>query len=280
MLQLTSYDRMRRYICNSAGEALTDTKAQKQAIVNWITAASKQIETYLNRNMAYTAYIEYFDTPKETFQEFFVGAPPVSSLTDVYLDPDGEWDGDESEVTDCFVGSNGDSVVLPIEPAALGKRTHRVRYVGGMALYGTRSVFTISGSSGTWTVGSFVYGGTSEAVGILKAATATSLTVEILYGIFQAGEALTEYSDEDLTTVGDASATLSAVAYPSLAEQYPDIVRAAEIQVRHYWKHKDDFEASSAQRDGTNQRYGSERRPILLSEAMNLLAPYRRQTVV
>jgi hypothetical protein len=277
MLKLTSYDRMRRYITALSGQTLTDTKTQKQMIVNWIYAASKQIEGFLQRHLAIDSYIEYFDTKTEKDVKFNVKAYPIIILTDVYIDGSGLWDGGESEVTDCFAGCDNASIVIPSSPAVLGYKTMRIRYTGGMAYYGTKSVFTISDSSGTWTSGSFVYGAASEAVGKIISLSGTSLTIEILYGIFEAGETLTEYSDEDLTTVGDASAILSSIYRQSLVEQYPDIVRACEIQTRHYWKHKDDFEVSSTQKDGTNQRFNSGKKYGLLDEAINMLMPYQNK---
>ncbi len=275
MLQLTSYNRMLRYIGSAA--ALTDTKTEKQTIVNWILSASKQVETFLGRWLAIAAYTEYFDTPNEKTVQFFVKGYPVTTLTSVYISGDSLWDGSESEVDDCFIGRNSNCVTLPTPPSVLGLKTHRVIYTGGLAYSGVRSVFTLVDMAGTWTVGKYAYGGTSEAVGIIKAASATSLTVEVLYGIFEAAETLTEYEDEDLATiVAGASATLSAISQQSLVENYPDIVRACEIQARHYWKHKDDFEATSTNKDGTNQRrIGYEEKSVLIPEAMSLLMPYR-----
>jgi hypothetical protein len=143
-----------------------------------------------------------------------------------------------------------------------------------------RTLLTVSGITGSWTVGKFITGTTSEAVGIVKAATATTITVEILYGIFEAGEALAQYDLEDLSGSSTATATLSAITQQALAETYPDIVRACEIQVRHYWKHKDDFELSSTSKDGTNQRQLSQQdRNPLTAEVMALLTPYRRLSV-
>ena len=274
MLQLTSYNRMLRYLSAVAGSPLTDSKAQKQMITGWILAASKQIENHLGRSLLIGSYTEYFNTITEKDIQFYVKAYPITTLTDVYIDGEGKWTGSESEVADCIINKDSNGVVLPSAPAILGLKSHRVRYVGGLASYGVKSVFTLSSSTGTWTANQFVYGSTSEAVGIIKSLSGTSLTVENLYGIFEAGETLTEYTDEDLTTIGDASATLSTISSQSLVEQYPDIVRAAEIQVRYYWKHKDDFEVTSTQKDATNQRVTFDKKSALTKEVMDLLENY------
>jgi len=274
MLQLTSYNRMLRYLSAVAGSPLTDSKAQKQMIVNWILTSSKQIEKYLKRELSIGNYIEYFNIQSEKDIQFYVKSYPIITLTDVYEDSTGKWDTSESEITDCIINKDSNGFILPVNPSILGLKTLRIRYTGGMAYYGVLSVFELSTIVGTLSVGSFVVGGTSEAVGIIKAISGTSLTVEILYGIFEALETLTEYSDEELTTIGDASAILSSITKQSLVEQYPDIVRACEIQVRYYWKHKDDFEISSTQKDGTNQRYSDNKRSPLTYETRNLLTDY------
>jgi len=249
---------------------------QKQMIVNWIVSASKQIETFLGRWLKLDTYTEYFDTPTEKDSFFFVRGYPVTTLTSVYLDGDGIFDGGESEITDCIVGKNDDCVILPIQPDVRGFKTIRTIYTGGLANNGVRSTFAIDNVAGTWNVGSFVAGGTSEAAGVVKAVTASSMIIEVLYGVFEDGETLTEYTDENLTT-SDATADIASVTYRALVETYPDIVRAAEIQVRHYWKHKDDFELSSTSKDATNQRsFSSQDKAPLTPEVMALLSPYRR----
>jgi len=279
MIQLTSYNRMLRYLSAVAGSPLTDSKAQKQMIVNWILTASKQIEKYLKRELLIANYTEYFDVQSEKDVQFYVKSFPVITLTDVYQDSTGEWDTSESEIEDCIINKDLNGIVLPVATSIFGFKTLRIRYNGGMSYYGVLSIFELSTIVGTWTVGTFVVGGTSEAVGIVKAFSGTSLTVEILYGIFESLETLTEYSDEDLTTIGDASAILASITKQSLVEQYPDIVRACEIQVRYYWKHKDDFEISSTQKDGTNQRYSDNKRSPLTDETRNLLTCYVNNTI-
>jgi hypothetical protein len=152
----------------------------------------------------------------------------------------------------------------------------RAIYAGGLAYHGTQSLFTCV-ITGTWNVGNFCKGSTSEAVGIVKAVTATTLTIENLYGIFEAGETLTEYTTEALTT-SDATATLTTITRQSLAESYPDIIRAAEMQVRYMFKHKDDYELTSTSKDAKNQRRETviSRDSGLVKEATFILLPYRK----
>jgi hypothetical protein len=279
MLPLTSYERMRRYLSAVAGSPLIDNYGQKNLLVNWINTVSKQIEKHLRRELLITNYIEYFDTLSERDVIFSVKAYPIIILTDVYRDSTGLWDSsNEYEIDDCYIGKNSDSVITPLPPEILGIKSTRIRYIGGMAYYGVKSLFTCT-ITGSWTINNFVYGNTSEAVGIIKNITATTLTIEILYGIFIVNETLIEYSDEGLTTATTNIATLDTITQQSLVEQYPDIVRACEIQVRHYWKHKDDFELISTQRDATNQKSTYNQTQVLTDEAIHLLEPYRKYSI-
>ena len=110
MIQLTSYERMRRYLAAVAGTPLTDSKAQKQMITNWISSVSKQIEKYLGRELLIDDYIEYFNTKTEKDIQFFVKAYPIITLTDVYIDGDGLWDGGESEIDDVYINKNNNLI--------------------------------------------------------------------------------------------------------------------------------------------------------------------------
>lgn len=278
-MMLTSYDRMLRYL-GAGGTSLTDNRFNQQIITNWIQSASKQIEQYCHREFLIDSCTEYFDTLKPNYVKFRVKRYPIVTLTDVYIDSTGDFSGSEDEIDDCITNKHSSSVILPYSPPVLGYKTLRIRYDGGLAYHATRSLYTVV-ITGSWTIGNFVLGGTSGAVGILKYQTATTFTIEVLYGVFEADETLTEYSDEDISSATGNSATISSVDRQSLFELYPDIVRAVEIQVRYYWKHKDDFELSGTNKDGTNIR-NTNRHSImttfnpLTDECMSMLDNYRR----
>lgn len=280
---LTSYDRMIRYL-GTASNALTDNRGNKQMIMNWIQSVSKQIENYLNRTILISSYTEYFDVTKARQVEFFPSAYPITTLTSVYIDSESLFTGGESEIENCVIGMNNDSIVLPYVCPILGLKVMRIIYTGGLAYHGTQSLFTCT-ITGSPTNNKFYLGSASGAVGILKANTSTTLTIETLYGVFEAGETLTEYDDEDITTPSGVSATLDTITRQSLFELYPDLVRAIEIQVRYNWKHKDDFELTGTNKDGTNLRNTTRislslNRQPLTDECMNLLNSYRRLTIV
>ena len=112
------------------------------------------------------------------------------------------------------------------------------------------------------------------------ALTSGVMTVENYYGIFEAGETLTEYTGEGATGATGSTATLDSIATQSLAEAHPAIVSACEVQVRYYYKHTTDFENSGTDQNGnTIRRSNRVMNTTLLplqEETMALLANYRR----
>jgi hypothetical protein len=281
-MMLSSYDRLLRYCVGQGATVLTNNDINKRDLMMWLPSVSAQIEKFLNRSLHIESRTEYFDVDYER-KEYYPKANPITTLTSVYSDAGGEWDGSEAEISDCYIGRDGNSVVLPNAEPFIAKKGLRIIYTGGLATTATRSVYAISGSAGTWTAGQYVFGGTSYAVGKVVSATATVLTADVLYGVFEAGEALTEYTTEAGATAGDATATLASVTTAALCESYPDIVTACEIQVRHMWANKTRLDVSSVSKDGGVQRIGAQWQssvmgppPPIVNDAYNLLMPYRR----
>jgi hypothetical protein len=279
---LTSFDRVLRYLssANVGATSLTDTQNNRRDILGWIQAASKLAETYCNRSFATEARAEYFDVNAGQ-REFHVKAPPITTLTSAYLDSTGKYDGSETELTDAFISARSYSVITD-DIQTLGvqaKKGVRIIYTGGLAVHGVQSIFTLTGITGTWTVGKYAMGGTSLACGIVRAFATPALTVEVLYGEFATAETLTEYDSETAQGSSDGSGVLSAKTQTALCEAYPDIVRAVEIQVAHYYRYRSSFELSGTNRDGTSLRRQSAPTYMLEPEAESLLQPYRRWTV-
>lgn len=282
MLLLSSYERLRRYISDEDGTALTDSTGLKRELNNWIASVSWEVENYLNRNLQISSRTEYFDVDFAQ-KEFWPKAIPISSITSVTEDFTGEWDGTgENTLSNYFIGSENDSVVLDgiLPNTRLMQKALRIVYTGGLAYHGTRSTFTVTGASGTWGSSSFVGGVTSGALGLYVDSSSTSITIDTLYGIFQDGEQVFE-TDEDISTVGDAQATISALTQQCLTETYPDIVRAAEMEIRYRYKHKHDFETVGNARDATNlRRAGTQKNLPFQQEVISILEPYRRGLTV
>lgn len=276
MLLLTSYERMRRYASGDWATALTDTIYLRRELEGFISSVSSSVERFLNRSLAITTYTEYFDSRYGQL-EYYLRARPVTSITSVYEDSSGEWDGTgESEVTDVYIGEGSSSFVMPTSLGYIARRALRCIYVGGLAYHGTRNLLAISSVTGTFTVGNYVRGGTSLALGIVRASTATTLTLEVLSGIFEA-EALTEYTNELCTAASGTTAICASVTRAALCESYPDITRAAEIQIEYLFKNKMHLGVESVTRDGNTQfrRAGYAPRSEFLPEARAMLVPYR-----
>jgi len=294
-IQLSSYERARRYLAPEGETALTDSMRRRGEIDNWIHAVSRKIERYLGRELMIETHTEYFDVGYQQ-ATYWPKAYPVTTLTSVYTDSSGEWAGDESQESDPYIGVDGKTINLQSAPPFSGPRNLRAIYVGGMAYSGTRSTFACTmDDTGTFTAGKFLVGGTSSALGIVRTVTADgggagvdTVVVETLYGVFTAAEALTEYTYADDvadatagTSATGATGTLTTVTYQSLAEsEYGDIVRAAEIEIRHMYKHKLDFEMEGFTREGVNLRRRDKQPAIpFTEEAYALLMPYKMVVV-
>lgn len=275
---LTSYERMRRYLSGQDADNFEDSYKHRRDLLPIIQAVSKQIEFFCGREFYIESRTEYFDC-NGSEKEFFVQAPPVTTVTSVYEDPTGLYDGSESELTDPGISADSRSVIVD-NLTALGFKAIkgvRIIYTGGLGYHAAQSVFTVTGSSGTWTAGQYVYGSTSGATGIVKSYDSENarLTVEVLYGEFEADETLTEYTTEALATAGDATATLSSKYRTALCEAYPDLVRAVEIQCSYMYRLRNSFEQSGVTRNGDTIR-SDNRSGKIQPEAIDLLVPYMR----
>jgi len=276
-LQLTSYERMRRYAAAIGQDAYTNDPVTERMFGVWIGAVSGKIEAFCNRRFLSESRTEYFDVTYNR-DEYWIKSPPVTTLTSVYEDSSGQWDGGESEISDCIYGSNGMSVVLPSRLPWTARKGLRIIYTGGLAANGVRSVYATTGASGDFTVGYYVRGGTSGALGIVRAWATPALTVEVINGVFEATETLTAYAtayDTASAPTAGVTATLASKTTTALCEAYPEITTAAELEVRYMWKHSLDFETTGTNADQTTiRRGGSTRQYPLQPETMDLLNPY------
>ena len=281
-LQLTSYERMRRYAAAIGQTAQTSGPIAERMFGVWIAAVSDKIEAYCNRRFLSESRTEYFDVTYNR-DEYWIKSPPVTTLTSVYEDSSGEWDGSQSEISDCIYGSDGLSVILPYRLTWTARKGLRIIYTGGLAASGVRSVFSVTGASGAFTVGYYVRGGTSGALGIVRAWATPALTVEVINGVFEAAETLTAYAtayDVDTAPSAGTTAVLASKTTTALCEAYPGITAAAEVEVRYMWKHQLDFETTGTNADQTTIRRGSNIRQYpLLPETMDLLNHYVVATV-
>jgi len=276
MLQLTSYERMRRYLAGEGNDILEDNVANRRDIQMWINSVSRKIQNHLNRDLFIDSRTEYFDI-KSNSREFWVNAPTISTITSIKVDASGIFDSSDYTLNDdqYHLGRYEGSVVLVTSFPFLANRGIQIVYTGGLALSGTKSIY-VTTQTGAWTLNNFCIGSDSGAVGIVKNISAATFTVEVLYGIFEVGETLTEYANEDGTGATSETATLDSKTQIALAESYPDIVSGCEMEIRYYKKHKLDFENTGTQKDGTTTRRdaGKTRRLTLQPEVVDIIEPY------
>jgi hypothetical protein len=272
---------MRRYIAQDTDTApIAENASRKRDLVNWIAVVSQQIAQYCDRNFLIGDYVEYFDVEYGK-NRFPVMAFPIVSITQLQEDPSGLFSlttaatiSDSEYFPD--VAKASVSLYRPLPYTA--SHALQISYNGGLSTSAANTVLAITGSSGSMTVGNFLYGATSAALGIIRAYSATAITVEMLQGVFDAAESLTEYADEACTSAS-RTATLASVTTPSLNDTYPVIVRAAEMQVRLNWKGKTQFGFQSASRDGSVTKDTAPRdggATQMMKEVESMLMPYRR----
>jgi hypothetical protein len=278
-MNLTSYERVRRFLAGEGSAALTDNVNNRRDILFWIASISGKIERYLNRSFLIQSRTEYFDVTNGLIQ-YWLEAPPVISITSVNVDSTGLFTGGESELDDSeyYIGSQTDSIVLVSPESWAGKRGLKVVYTGGLCYSAVNSIYAVTPNTTAWTVGNFCIGGTSQAVGIIRAASLTSMTIEVLYGLFEVGETLTEYTGEDKSGATAKTATLDSKTQTSLAESYPDICLGCDMEIRYLAKHRHDYENAGTNKDGTTLRRGAsvDRRLPLQPEVIDVIDPYRR----
>lgn len=272
-MDLTSWQRLRRSI--GGNDPFNDDAINKRKFLNFIPAVSRRIQEFLNRDLELTTHTEHFNTLPITTEYFFENYP-ITSLTTVETDSTGLYDGSETTETDFYIGIHDSSIVLD-SPATAAKKGLRVTYISGLATTATNSQYTLSDLGATEpSVGDFFIGATSLAVGIVTAYVSASLlvTVDILYGVFQASETYTLQTEEESGTITDGTGTISSKDVISLAESFPDIVTACELEIRYFNTNRSQFETQANFR-GQTSKMDLTREYSFLPEVRSLLETYR-----
>ena len=210
---LSSLNRLKIYCAGDSDTRLSNSLKNNSILSMWLTAVSSQIEHYLSRKIYLQLYTEFMDITHSKM-EYWVSAPPVLSLVDVYEEPRSLWVGYEREIQYPFVHQNKNSVINPFAFSYIGQRTYRVRYFGGMAYHAVNSRYANSSGTGSFVTGSYIRGATSGAIGLLVTSGASAITIEVLYGSFIFGETVQQYADESCS--GSASASCTISQYPEL----------------------------------------------------------------
>jgi hypothetical protein len=175
---------------------------------------------------------------------------------------------------------NGAAITINFARPFESKNGFMATYDGGMANSAVLSIYNVT-FTGSWSVGKFCFGATSNAVGLVNAATATTLTIEVLYGRFLVGETLQQWDTEDSAGGSTQTAVYVSASSLALAESYPEIVRGVELQLRYMFKNKDRFEQEAIHKDGTSFRRrtkGSLPANELEAEVTMMIAHHRRMS--
>ena len=137
---------------------------------------------------------------------------------------------------------------------------------------------TVMEGANSFTIGMYVIG-TLGAMGKVVSRDDAGFTIDVLAGIFDESDTITEYESLDTQISTGESATIDAISSRALCELYPDITEAVELQIRYMHAHKDDFENNSTNREGETLRRSDSATANLQAEARMLLDPYRKLTL-
>lgn len=283
-MNLTTYERMRRHCASFGSDNLSDSVNNKRDLVNYIGAASTLVQNFLGYELELKSYTEYFDSDANK-TEYFTNQKFITALTSVYQDSSSLWSGAQSEITDCFIGTDDRSIVLPYAVGYSKKKSLRAIYTAGLATSACSTSFAFASLDQIavlLTAGMFLLGSTSLAAAKIIAVTNESQpnTCEILWGKFQLEETVTAYSDINFSVLVGTYMVTDQAGIP-LCQNYPDIVKACEMQTRFYWAKSSTFEDSQMSKDGTSTKnYDAYNHESLRPEVTALLMPYKRVFVV
>lgn len=270
-----------------------DALGNRARLLSWQAACSAKIESLCNRSFIIESRTEYFNTGARQ-RSYFPKAYPIVSITSVKADSMGMFDGDSEytlqSATDYHVGI--DSLWLDLlVPVAAANRGLQLVYTGGLAYHEVRSTFTVGSISGTPAAGNWCTNATGTAVGIVRSFASTTLVVENVYGVFRVDDVLSFAAKEDSLfdalgavssqgVISGVAATITVITQQSLAEAYPALERAMEVEARYMAKHQLDFENVSTMNDQTQRRQstvfqrGFDVQPETLSLCGGFIRPY------
>jgi len=306
MLLLTSVDRVK----NALG---ITTSSEDGLLSRLISTTSIRFAYYLKREDALElkARSEYI-SPYRGMRQFFLRAYPIVSVASLASDPFGAFTGNETIVpaTNYLVNENLREVNLiswpvyyndggmltgaaypeDLQPGGVRPRSIRVNYTGGLAASGTVSTWTKTmDTGGTVTVGNYIVGQSSGAVAKITAQASGTISYSNIYGIFTA-ENVVEYTalDNSLSqSLGPNNATgvntnLLVATSVSLAELYPDLVEAAEMNVRYLRTNRTNFEniVSTINGDTRISRSDMKKDYSFLPEVRDILQTYMNNQIV
>lgn len=249
------------------------------AVTRLISAGSKRIANWLKRAypngdaaLALLSREEFF-SPTPGQLDFYPVAYPIAEIEALHYDFTGKYAGQEVEIpADNYLISDDlrsihlinfpalDQLQRQTQTPPVAQRGVRATLTAGLAVHPTLSIRAITPIATAMTVGNYVQGVLSGAIGYLIATSTTSISFELLSGVPQQGETVTEYDGWTfgLETSGPGTSTgktavLGAATQRSLAETHPDLVEAAEAHVDWSRRNRLDPENVIITREGVNK---------------------------
>jgi len=111
----------------------TEQEENDSLLAYLITIASGEVEDFLNRAVEIDDFTEYFDVVGKN-EQYSLKAYPVTALTNVWNDPDWDYDSGTAISTD-YIKTNDATGILYVSKYVLldGFQALKVSYSGGMA---------------------------------------------------------------------------------------------------------------------------------------------------
>jgi hypothetical protein len=144
----------------------------------------------------------------------------------------------------------------------------------------TKITMAINTSAGAWTAGKYVKGTSSGCIGVITDVGATYVTCTWYYAgvqsnFFTVGETLVEQDSSSAVGTSTGTAVMTAFVNRSLAEAFPEITTACEIELRFMQKHSHDYENLGTTKESTSRRPDLYKY-VLQPETISMLAPHYR----
>ena len=254
-MNLTTYRRARIVV------GAADNNENKRLLSGAISGVSSVIEEWIHRLVELTSRTEDYNI-EEGQRTLFTKAFPITAITSIKTSPTGVFGGEETTLTanvDYIIGAGGRSVQF-LSSLTSGRKALRAVLTSGLATT-TANTTLVLGSLGAtaFTAGRFVLGSVSGAHAyIVSHVVGTGVTVlEMISGVFQVGDVLSEYTAELLTGTATASCTgtVTSITTQSLVDLYPALASACENEVAYFYSAKNSpLHISGTSESGTQKR--------------------------
>lgn len=271
---LTTYDRVVRFLGVNTEDGVS---TQEQArIGSWIQSVSSKIEAYINTSIAITTYSETHDwhynsctlAPYNT---------PVSAVAQLYYDETSTFSTDtQTEITDYAIVNHGTQIKIN-SPVPVGAATVYIEYDAGLANTPATLRVVMVGDASDLVVNSFAVCDQTKALGIVRAASAFDVLIEVMYGEFCLTNSIAFYRTEVDNKYSTNS--IASITETPLCLSNPDIVSAAEMEIRFMYDRQYSLEHSDNNKEGVSYQTATLLRNSsydLLPQTRSMLEQYKR----